>query len=166
MLSHDDTMISHGLSDGTGNPGARYQWVAEHASLVKEAYWDKGKNLLKDMLCEVSKKKPTDVIPWLSPNVRDQGNSGQTKLLGLKLGPVLLNDYCKDNGMHLLIQKARETITAMKLFSRTYMKAKDKSFAYDRSKAISVRIKPMKCQPPCANYFDVVALFFYFAFLI
>jgi len=50
----------------------RYRWAAEHASVVKEAYWDKGKNRLKDMVCKVSKKKPTDVIPWLSPDVRRQ----------------------------------------------------------------------------------------------
>ncbi|KAJ8445973.1 hypothetical protein Cgig2_001291 [Carnegiea gigantea] len=46
-------MITHGSSDAMGNP-------AEHASLIKEAYWEKGKNRLKDMVSKVSKKKPTD----------------------------------------------------------------------------------------------------------
>ena len=50
----------------------RYRWTTEHASLVKEAYWQKGRNRLKDMVCKVSKKKPTDVIPWLSPDVHRQ----------------------------------------------------------------------------------------------
>ena len=44
-------------------------WEAEHASPVKQAYWYKGRNRLKDMVCKASKKKPTDVIPWLSPDV-------------------------------------------------------------------------------------------------
>ena len=39
---------------------------------MKEAYWDKGRNRLKDLVCKVSKKKPTDVIPWISPEVRRQ----------------------------------------------------------------------------------------------
>ncbi|KAJ8426364.1 hypothetical protein Cgig2_001890 [Carnegiea gigantea] len=50
----------------------RYRWATKHASLVKEAYWDKGKNYHKDMVCKVSKKKLTDVIPWLSPYVQRQ----------------------------------------------------------------------------------------------
>ncbi|KAJ8424917.1 hypothetical protein Cgig2_027313 [Carnegiea gigantea] len=60
----DHAMIIHGTSDAMGNPGARedrYRWTAEHASLVKEAYWGKGRNCLKDMVCKVSKKKPTDM---------------------------------------------------------------------------------------------------------
>ena len=47
----------------------QYRWIAEHVSLVKEANWEKGRNRLKDMVCKVSKKKQTDVIPWLSPDV-------------------------------------------------------------------------------------------------
>ena len=60
----------------------RYRWAAEHASLVKEAYWDKGQNRLKDMVCKVSKKKPTDVIPWLSPDVRRQLQHHKQTLTG------------------------------------------------------------------------------------
>ncbi|KAJ8429234.1 LOW QUALITY PROTEIN: hypothetical protein Cgig2_026270 [Carnegiea gigantea] len=70
-LNH--AMITHSSSDAMGNPGVRedrYRWAAEHASLVKEAHWEKVRNRLKDMVCEVSKKKPTTVIPWLSPDVQ------------------------------------------------------------------------------------------------
>ena len=50
----------------------RFRWAAEHAALVKETYWKKGQNRLKDLVCKLSKKKPTDVIPWISPDVRQQ----------------------------------------------------------------------------------------------
>ncbi|KAJ8435544.1 hypothetical protein Cgig2_034115 [Carnegiea gigantea] len=61
----DHVMITHGSSDAMGNLDARedqYRWATEHASLVKEAYCEKGKNRLQDMVCKVSNKKPTDVI--------------------------------------------------------------------------------------------------------
>ncbi|KAJ8447057.1 hypothetical protein Cgig2_025434 [Carnegiea gigantea] len=58
----DHVMITHGSFEAMGNPGARedqYRWSAEHASLVKEAYWEKGKNCLKDM---VSKRKGGETV--------------------------------------------------------------------------------------------------------
>ncbi|KAJ8425784.1 hypothetical protein Cgig2_008601 [Carnegiea gigantea] len=50
----------------------RYQWAPEHASLVKEKFYQKGQNYLKDLVCKVTKKKLEDPIRWLSLNVREQ----------------------------------------------------------------------------------------------
>ncbi|KAJ8438235.1 hypothetical protein Cgig2_003624 [Carnegiea gigantea] len=50
----------------------RYQGAPEHASLVKEEFYRKGQNRLKDLVFKVSKKKPDDPIPWLSPDIREQ----------------------------------------------------------------------------------------------
>ncbi|KAJ8420700.1 hypothetical protein Cgig2_011134 [Carnegiea gigantea] len=101
-LNH--AMITHGSSDAMGN-------LVEHASLVKEAYWEKGRNCLKDVVRKVSKNKPTDVIPWLSPDV-------QRQLLHHK---------------HTNEAKRWETVTTAKLFSNAHTNPKDKTFADDRS---------------------------------
>ncbi|KAJ8447250.1 hypothetical protein Cgig2_030481 [Carnegiea gigantea] len=98
----ENAIVSHSPSDRTGNLSApqilspeglitkkyplkslevskattelldRYQWAPEHTSLVKEEFYQKGQNHLKDLICKVSKKKPKDHIPWLSLDVREQ----------------------------------------------------------------------------------------------
>ncbi|KAJ8446472.1 hypothetical protein Cgig2_028439 [Carnegiea gigantea] len=73
VISHDERPMSHGSSNATGNPGAsedRYRWAAEHASLVKEAYWDKGQNRLKDMVCK-EKYQSLKVAKQVPPSTED-----------------------------------------------------------------------------------------------
>ncbi|KAJ8427654.1 hypothetical protein Cgig2_014534 [Carnegiea gigantea] len=126
------------------------------------------------MVCKVSTKKFTDVIPWLSPNVQRQlQHHKQTSTGFLKRSrqsrlnkvtePKAGTCYIQGSVLAFVIakkmRKAGEIVTAAKLFSRTHTKSKDKIFADDRAKAVWVYIKPLKCQPPCANFFDVHYLF-------
>jgi len=67
--SHDSILLFFETYN-CGKMQDRYQWAGKHVSLVNKAYWDKRKNRLKDRVCKLSTKKLTDVIPWLSPNVR------------------------------------------------------------------------------------------------
>ncbi|KAJ8438672.1 hypothetical protein Cgig2_031637 [Carnegiea gigantea] len=84
-----------------------------HPSLIKEAYWKKGRNHLKDKLCKVSKKKATNVIPWLSPNVQQQLlHHKQTNK-----GSVSTTIIAKK------MSKGGEIVTTTKLFSKTHIKA-------------------------------------------
>ncbi|KAJ8422488.1 hypothetical protein Cgig2_016924 [Carnegiea gigantea] len=137
----------------------RYRWAAEHASVVKEAYWDKGKNRLKDMVCKVGKKKPTDMIPSLSLDVRRQlQHHKQTSTGFLKrsrqyrlnkvIGPKAGTCHIQRSGSASAIAKktriAGEIVTAAKLFSRTHTKGKDKIFADDRSKAVWEKYQSLK----------------------
>ncbi|KAJ8428545.1 hypothetical protein Cgig2_003793 [Carnegiea gigantea] len=182
-------MITHGLSNAMGNPGARevlspegltitkylvkslevskttigllthdrYRWSAEHAYLIKEAYWEKGKICLKDMVSKMSKKKPTDVIPWLSLDVQrqllhhKQTNEGFLKRsrqsrLNIITSPKAGTRHTQGSISVAIIvkkmaqitfsqRKGGETVTAAKLFSKTHTKPKDKTFADDQSKA-------------------------------
>ncbi|KAJ8421261.1 hypothetical protein Cgig2_004341 [Carnegiea gigantea] len=113
----------------------------EHASVMEEAYWDIGKNRLKDMVCKVSKNKPIDVLSWLSPDYHKQTSTGflkrsrqsaLNKVTMPKAGTRISFNFCncKEDGTHLLIQrKVGEIVTATKLFSRTRRKTKDKIFS-------------------------------------
>ncbi|KAJ8426793.1 hypothetical protein Cgig2_007848 [Carnegiea gigantea] len=154
-------MITHSSSDAMDNPSARedrYQWTADHASLVKEAYWEKGRNRLKDMVCKVSKKKLTDVIPWLSPDVHrqllhhKQTNNGflrtsrqsrVNKITSPKAGTRHTQGSISAIAIAKKMRKDGEIVTAAKLYSKTHTKPKDKTFTDDRSKATWVCIKPI-----------------------
>ncbi|KAJ8423377.1 hypothetical protein Cgig2_021850 [Carnegiea gigantea] len=91
--SQQNTLIPGGPSDATANSITpqtlspegliakkyliksledRYQWAPEHGTLIKEKFYQKDQNHLKDLVCKVSKKILEDPIPWLSFNVRDQ----------------------------------------------------------------------------------------------
>ncbi|KAJ8430855.1 hypothetical protein Cgig2_015515 [Carnegiea gigantea] len=98
------------------------------------------------MGCNVSKKKPTGVIPSLSSDVHRQ-QFRVNKSLGVKLGLVILNDQFQLLQLQgrwytfafLKLQyamKGGEAVTTTKLFSKTHSKAKDKTFADDRSKVV------------------------------
>ncbi|KAJ8430590.1 hypothetical protein Cgig2_001675 [Carnegiea gigantea] len=112
-----------------------------------------GQNHLKDLVCKVTKKKPEDPIPWLSPDVQEQllqhkkSSRGFLKrsrqsMLNKTIGP-------KARSCHILgsvsaakiakrLRKAGETVTAAKLFAKAHVRAKDKSFSDDRSKALII----------------------------
>ncbi|KAJ8427157.1 hypothetical protein Cgig2_009516 [Carnegiea gigantea] len=167
-LNH--AMITHGSSDAMGNLGARevlsqeglwfddnkdrYRWTVEYVSLVKEAYWEKGRNCLKDVVCKVSKKKPTDVIPWLSPDGQrqllhhKQTNEGFLKRsrqsrLNKITGPKAETRHTQGSISATVIAKKMETVTAAKLFCKTHTNPKDKTFADDRSKATWTELDSM-----------------------
>ncbi|KAJ8421622.1 hypothetical protein Cgig2_027016 [Carnegiea gigantea] len=141
-LNH--AMITHGSSDAMGN-------LVEHASLVKEAYWEKGRNCLKDVVRKVSKNKPTDVIPWLSPDVQRQllhhkhTNEGFLKRsrqsrLNKITGPKAETHHTQGSISTVVIAKKMvqisfswETVTTAKLFSNAHTNPKDKTLADDRS---------------------------------
>ncbi|KAJ8421735.1 hypothetical protein Cgig2_008551 [Carnegiea gigantea] len=147
-----NAIVSHSASDRTGNLSApQILSPEEHASLVKEKFYQKGQNRLKDLVCKVSKKKPEDPIPWLSLDVRVQlvqhkktsrgflkrsRQSMLNKITGPKarshhtLGSVSTAEIAKR------LRKARETPVAAKLFAKARVRAKDKSFSDDRSKAV------------------------------
>ncbi|KAJ8431725.1 LOW QUALITY PROTEIN: hypothetical protein Cgig2_013424 [Carnegiea gigantea] len=155
LIYHDDRIISDASSDATGNPGAledRYCWAVQHAYLLKEAYWDKGKNHLKDMVCKVSKKKPTDVIPRIS------SDSKLNKATRPKAGTRHVQGSASYSAIAKKMRKAGEIVTAVKLFSKTHTKAKDKIFTDDRAKAEKYQSLKMKKQVPPSQEDDSLFL--------
>ncbi|KAJ8423336.1 hypothetical protein Cgig2_029730 [Carnegiea gigantea] len=99
------------------------------------------------MKCKLSKKKSTDVIPWLSPDVRGsfsiisihQQRSRQSRLnkvTGPKAGTRHIQGSVSASAIAKKMRKAGEIVTVAKLFSRTHAKAKDKIFADDRANAV------------------------------
>lgn len=110
------------------------------------------------MVCKVSKKKPTDVIPYLSPDVQwqllhhKQTNEGflkrsrqskLNKITGPKVGTRHTQGSVSAAAIAKKMRKCGETVTTANLFFKTHTKPKDKTFADDRSKATWVCIKPI-----------------------
>ncbi|KAJ8444507.1 LOW QUALITY PROTEIN: hypothetical protein Cgig2_028322 [Carnegiea gigantea] len=127
----------------------QYQWAPEMHLWLKKNFTEKTR--LKDLVCNVTKKKREDPTPWLSPDVQEQllqhkkSSRGFLKrsrqsMLNKTIGP-------KARSRHILgsvsaaeitkrLRKAGETPTATKLFAKAHVRAKDKSFSDDQSKAV------------------------------
>ncbi|KAJ8426209.1 hypothetical protein Cgig2_028299 [Carnegiea gigantea] len=97
---------------GDSFPGGftdRYRWSAEHASLVKEAYWEKGKNPLKDMVSK-EKYQSLKLVKQVPPSEED--NSLFLEAIGgwSERGTV----YGLGNSVSLFYEKPTNNATANK----------------------------------------------------
>ncbi|KAJ8444581.1 LOW QUALITY PROTEIN: hypothetical protein Cgig2_013860 [Carnegiea gigantea] len=121
------------------------------------------KNHLKDLVCKVTKKKPEGPIPSLSPDVREQllqhkkSSRGFLKrsrqsMLNKTTGPKARSPY-------ILGSKAGEIPTAAKLFAKARVRAKEKSFSDDRSKAVWDKYQSLKVTKQMPTYQEDDVLF-------